>query len=278
MVFDRTYKPNDEQIIYHYCSPSTFNAICTYKKIRLSDVFSMNDFMEMHWGYNVWKYAVENLSNQIDQDLLNTINENVSIASRDTLLLALCFSTKGDLLSQWRGYADDGKGYAIGFKAKDLHFNLSGFFVRFLRVLYDEEAQIEETKETIMKLQKEKQREKSEDFKSLCCSLAFNLAGYKNPAFAEEKEVRSIRFINYKGSNKYYKLTDPGGLPISFKMRNNTPVPYIELDFTYSGNINPIKEVIVGPKNDSKLKTISVFLETVGIGSVKVKKSKASYR
>ncbi|WP_416152053.1 DUF2971 domain-containing protein [Pseudomonas sp. Bout1] len=32
--------------------------------------------------------------------------------------LATCFSKAGDVLSQWRAYADDGQGYAIGFDSK----------------------------------------------------------------------------------------------------------------------------------------------------------------
>lgn len=68
------------------------------------------------------------------------------------------------------------------------------------------------------------------------------------------------------------------GGPVSFRMRDNIPVPFIDLDFTNGETINPIREVVVGPKNDVLLSTISIFLETLGIGSVKVKKSKASYR
>lgn len=61
-------------------------------------------------------------------------------------------------------------------------------------------------------------------------------------------------------------------------MRDNIPVAFIEQDFTNGGEINPIKEVIIGPKNDVLATAVSVFLETIGVGSVAVKKSKASYR
>ncbi len=50
MLIPRIYEPNDEKILYHYCDASAFHAICTNKKMRFSDLFSMNDFMEMHWG------------------------------------------------------------------------------------------------------------------------------------------------------------------------------------------------------------------------------------
>jgi hypothetical protein len=44
-MLDRTYKPKKNELVYHYCSAETFNAICTFKKIRLSDLFTMNDFL-----------------------------------------------------------------------------------------------------------------------------------------------------------------------------------------------------------------------------------------
>ncbi len=79
-------------------------------------------------------------------------------------------------------------------------------------------------------------------------------------------------------SNEKFVSIACEGMPVLFRMRDNTPVAFIEQDFTNSGKVNPIKEVIIGPKNHVLPTAISVFLETIGIGSVKVTKSKASYR
>lgn len=35
--------------------------------------------------------------------------------------LALCFTGNGDLLSQWRGYGDDGRGVSVGFRRSDIN-------------------------------------------------------------------------------------------------------------------------------------------------------------
>jgi hypothetical protein len=61
-------------------------------------------------------------------------------------------------------------------------------------------------------------------------------------------------------------------------MANNLPVPYIDINFTNNGKVCPVKEVYIGPKNDSRATAVSVFLETMELGNVKVKKSKAYYR
>lgn len=38
-----------------------------------------------------------------------------SISQGDIATFVICFSENGDLLSQWRGYADNGRGVTIGF-------------------------------------------------------------------------------------------------------------------------------------------------------------------
>jgi hypothetical protein len=56
-----------------------------------------------------------------------------------------CFSRKGDLLSQWRAYGDDGRGVSIGFDSKLLYkvdSRKNDIYVE--DVLYDKEKQIED--------------------------------------------------------------------------------------------------------------------------------------
>ena len=286
MLIPRKYEPNEEEILYHYCSASTFHAICTNKKIRLSDLFSMNDYMEVHWGYSIWEQVKNELLSELGNSFLDTIDEIISMSSLQGLLVASCFSLDGDVLSQWRAYADDGKGYAIGFGAN----NLIKLPVNPLRVLYDQRQQIEELMSIIRALhevEKSKEVKFGSDFQRICLNIAFDLAAFKNPAFQEEKEVRLVHLLTFKESNDSLRLIDDGGfafgkehegVPVLFQMRDNAPVAFIEIDFTNTGIINPIKEVIVGPKNDGLLSGISVFLETLGIGSVEIKRSKASYR
>jgi len=286
MLINRVYEPKDEEVLYHYCDASAFLAICTSKKMRFSDLFSMNDFMEMHWGYSIWEAAATELLGVVGKGFLDKIDEVIHWAGIHGLLVASCYSLDGDVLSQWRAYADDGQGYAIGFKAKDL----IGLPVRPLRVLYNREEQIKELKALILAIHEVEQAEETKfgsDFKTACGVLSFDLAAYKNPAFVEEREIRLTHLLNFKNSNEFLKLVDAGGqafgkrskgTSVLFRMRDNAPVTFIEQDFTNKGKINPIREVIIGPKNNVLPTAISVFLETVGIGSVNVKRSEASYR
>lgn len=286
MIIPRVYEPNEDEILYHYCDAFAFHAICSYRKMRFSDLFSMNDFTEIHWGYSIWEQAATYLLKEIGKEFLDKIDDVIHSSSMLGLLVASCYSLDGDVLSQWRAYADDGRGYAIGFSAKDL-IKLP---IRPLRVLYNQKEQIEETINTVRAIHSVEQSEEvkfGNDFTRTCFNLAFDLAAFKNPAFVEEQEVRLVHVLDFKESNNFMKLIDGGGYafgkeckgePVLFRMRDNMPIAYIEQDFSNAEKINPIKEVIIGPKNDVLPTAISIFLETIGIGSVNIKNSKASYR
>ena len=282
MIVAREYKPNENDLIYHYCDANAFHSICSNRKLWFNDLHSMNDALEMHWGYSIWEKAASRLIDKVGKDFLDQIDEVMHFAGLQGLVLASCFSTDKDVLSQWRAYADDGKGYVIGFDANEL-FELP---IRPLKVLYDEEQQIKEAMAVIMVLFEE-EKNKNPSFKTLCYLFGYDLSAFKNPAFIEEKEIRLIHLLDFKESNGSLKLIDEGGQyfgeektgeQVKFRMKQNIPTPYIELDFSNNNNISPIKEVIIGPKNDIMPTGISIYLETIGIGKVKISRSRASYR
>ena len=115
----------------------------------------------------------------------------------DDLMLTYvaCFSEKKDCLSQWRGYADDGRGISIGFCKKKLeilpkimHHNLS-----FSKVIYNEGQQ----EKYVNKVAEEVVR--NMEFKGIgLAGIELNsnhkdeFAKYKNPSFEEEREWRLI--------------------------------------------------------------------------------------
>ncbi len=286
MLLDRYYNPSNTEKLYHYCSAETLNAICSGKKIRFCDIFSMNDFMEMHWGYQVWEHAATELITELGKEFIDNVDLLLHNSGAIALPLASCFSKHGDTLSQWRAYGNDGKGYSIGFNAE----LLTQLAVRPLHVLYNNSEQINEVKaiiKAIHAIEESNGNTRDNDYIEAITQLAFDLAAFKNPAFSEENEIRLIHLVNFEPSNRSLRIVDAGGtshgksLPaqtIKFFMRDSVPVPYIDLDFTDSGNINPIEEIILGPKNNALPSAVSIYLETLGIPNVKVKKSTAPYR
>lgn len=282
MIISREYKPKENDLIYHYCDSNAFFAICTNRKLWMNDLHSMDDFMELHWGYSIWEQSANTRIEKYGKEFLDEIDEVIHFSGFQSLLLANCFSTDKDVLSQWRAYADDGKGYVIGFNAKEL-LQLP---IRALQVLYDKERQIKEATATIDALYQLKQ-EDSNEFKTFCNVFGYDLSAFKNPAFIEEKEIRLIHLLDFKKSNDFMKLVDKGGIyfgedrkgeEIKFRIKQDIPTPYIELDFSNNNKINPIKEVVIGPKNEVMKTAIRIFLETIGIEKVEINKSNASYR
>lgn len=285
MIPERLFQSAGEELLYHYCTPTTFQAICENKTVRFSDIFSMNDFMEMHWGYRVWESVATKTINELGKEFIETVDAIISESGARALPLAACFSAQGDVLSQWRAYAEDGHGFCIGFRAK----HLTRLAARPLQVLYDKAEQEQELERAIRVIHEVRNEGtcSDSDFMETCAVLACDLASYKNPAFVEESEVRLLHMVVFAKSNKGLKLQSVGGEafgesagaePIGFTMRGSVPVPHVDLSILDPNGAHPVAEVLLGPRNDALPSAVSVFLETCGIGNVHVKKSVASYR
>jgi len=119
---------NTPNIIYHYCSLESFMSIIKNNTIRLTNISKSNDSSEICYCFdffqNILKKAIKDFTrlHTSDEELksyFNGININNLISRaifNDSLIYYVaCFSSEANLLSQWRGYADDGNGVAIGF-------------------------------------------------------------------------------------------------------------------------------------------------------------------
>ncbi len=115
--------PND--IIYHYCPAHAFYEIVRTKVLWLTDMFLTNDSEEHRWLRKIAARVIEEQKGQpgtLDTDfieLLNTKPKPVDLDERVEIYLA-CFSKHPDSLGQWRAYAEDGQGFAIGFSRQYL--------------------------------------------------------------------------------------------------------------------------------------------------------------
>src|SRR6202035_5793546 len=99
--------------LYHYCSNASFLSIVSTKEIWAFDFSLSNDLLEGKWIREVFsQYCVEKKVSTRDQlTLLQHFDGLMSLSGG----AGFCMSEEGDLLSQWRAYADDGIGISIGF-------------------------------------------------------------------------------------------------------------------------------------------------------------------
>jgi hypothetical protein len=124
--------------IYHYCDSTTFWSMCSNKSMWLSSIFNMNDSKELIWGRDVILNILKDNKHLFPQDFRFFIILNIYNVDGNLLPLIASFSKNGDLLSQWRAYADNAKGFSIGFCKETISNTLP---VNMKNVLYDQKEQ-----------------------------------------------------------------------------------------------------------------------------------------
>lgn len=273
-------------ISYHYCSTSTFLSIISNKTIWLSDINTMNDFSERHWAYDRFIEAANLVIGQVGRDFIDRIDSVMHHAGYNNLSLVASFSADGDVLSQWKSYAEDGTGVAVGF---DSH-QLKNLAVRTVQIEYQKEKQTDHHRTILLAAHQLfsnlGDNEKKDFIPRFAAKLFYDLSCFKNPAFQEEKELRLIRVIGVSRKETDWYLHDGGGngekysrkkLPIKFRAKNGGVVSYIELPLR-SLNENAIKHIVMGPKSVNSGNEISMALTANGFTGCKITKSEATYR
>ena len=139
MIQDRWYRPSNDELMYHYTYPAAFLEIVTSRTIWASASYTLNDVSERSWGYLIFAKAAKSVEQETGSEFVERITGPVIAGYLHSMLMIACFSLDADVLSQWRAYADDGHGFAIGFSPV-----LMKTPAKPLRVLYDERAQMQE--------------------------------------------------------------------------------------------------------------------------------------
>ena len=282
-------------ILYHYCSNNSFHSIIENRRVCLSSLSLSSDSME---GKLVAKIIARIAkADGLDQAATHRFQDSVSGLERIVDGLGFCLSEKGDLLSQWRGYADDATGFSIGFSKDYLEKfaeasrgpEKTGFSLQ--RVEYDPDAQESLIKPTYIEIKKLIQEGafkfpgkrslldiRSDDeveidaikikkafWKlSMTAFMLFDkLFLLKINAFCEEREWRLISYFGKKGVDM-----------CSFRALNDRIVPFREFDL----GSDSVVEVILGPKNTTPNYVIESLLKQSGFPNVKISRSKATYR
>jgi hypothetical protein len=267
-------------IIYHYCNVESFRAIIENKTLWLSSVYNLNDYKEIHWIKDkIFKKIKTSatkdnfLKYKCFEELYSKQLPNVYIAS---------FSEGSDLLSQWRAYANDGFGVAIGFNSDYFKENK---LVQTSAVLYDEKSQEELIDLILEPLENlsENIDPESDVFVDICKDIITKInnlsAKSKNELFKEEQEVRLIhtpKIIDNKENKKF--IFEDNLSEMMFRSVCGNLIPYFELKFDQKKEVPPIVEIIKGPKNKFINEEAKIFLSNNGFYSVDIKSSKSSYR
>ncbi|WP_164102256.1 DUF2971 domain-containing protein [Candidatus Laterigemmans baculatus] len=304
--------------VYHYCDLGAAVSILQNKRLWATHLRYVNDFSEIDFGLSQAFKEIQVLRAEFQGEAMATVFVN---ACEDGLkdhqswhFYACCFSREKDLLSQWRAYADDGAGVALGFSTRHLQDCwISNYELHLAedtsicKVSYEFDPIRQLLRDQLGTLDAHLSSPAADDQEACIKSgrLAADrvlraCAAHKSAAFAEEKEYRlfaQLRHIEQLGSTK-----SPGSSParpviaeniwdqIDRAMQSNRAAcrryrigrfgmtPYVELEF------QPIcvQKIILGPrcKFVRQAEAVQMMLETFGYptGSVSIDRSAATYQ
>lgn len=300
---------DSESFIYHYCSVESMMSILRNKCIWLNDSSKTNDSTEIIWVLkNLIEVLTENLEKErlyIQSSLFEKIKavidaiEEEQKTSPSTFLTKIlldnqknflaCFSVNGDLLSQWRAYANDGTGVSIGFDS-----NYFRYFNRKTNYSFKQVNYLDRTKAKMHELFDDLFKQFIQDcvvlnsiedgFLDLKTKIYWLINSvrkeghaFKNQHFSEEKEWRINRVVerydDCDGTDEYayneflegafsensQYLGDFTCSQLKFRAINDDIKCYFELGF---GKLKSkiIRRIILGPKCKIKPFDLKIFL------------------
>ncbi|CAE6958620.1 DUF2971 domain-containing protein [Paraburkholderia domus] len=105
--------------IYHYCDATAFLSIVQNRELWLANTRKMNDHSE---GSVIARAFVDSLrTHSPSVGTVDGFQQAVRVNQNE--LFACCFSQDKDSTVQWMSYADQGRGFAIGFDSDKLWTN-----------------------------------------------------------------------------------------------------------------------------------------------------------
>ena len=105
--------------LFHYCPSEAFFGIIKSQKLWLSSSNYSHDPNENKIVKQILSKRMESEKGEF-KDFIGKIIENYNMYEESIPPFIFCFSEEKDDLFQWRYYANDGKGFMIGFKTKYL--------------------------------------------------------------------------------------------------------------------------------------------------------------
>lgn len=261
--------------LYHYTTADGLMSILSQNLLRASNAYFLNDSSEVHHALEVISKALAGMNGIAD---LGDPVKFVSKLQESVDLYITCFCEKGNLLSQWRGYGDQGGGFSIGFDLRSVP-NTS---LLLRKVVYSNTEKQQRIEAIIGRYQEWMKQYSSHyhsnehlraKFKSYLGLNLFECAlSFKDDSFSEEQEWRLIKIV---------KLDQRSDLDaIQFRTNKNRMIPYINLTLGDHPSRLPVKQVYLGPNGDSNLakKSLELFKLKNDLGYLEILPSCIPFR
>jgi hypothetical protein len=265
------------RILYHYTTAKGLLGMLQTKRLWATNSRFMNDPTEIDYATKLVRDVackeIDRKKSKRLERLKNDICRILTDYDKAAKVYVTCFCTRGDLLSQWRGYGAVGGGYSVGLVAA--HLGLADFgpsdwtkpIPLMRRVVYKREVQERLVRDWVQ-LMCDSKNHRGQSFNNIWSDFNWFLSQclncFKDPAYEEEDEWRVIQYGRIDG----VEVISP-----SFRENGGRIVPYCELDFTktkgrYRGKL-PIEEVRSGPTLEPRttLRALEQLCRSYGYGS-----------
>ena len=327
-----TKKIQKDMLLYHYCSNGVMINILKEKQLWMTDISHSNDYNELLLFFPDVYYAIEELYNispfefyykgktgcQAINLLLRNVDDSInkSLQIGDITSFVVCFSEKGDLLSQWRGYANDAYGFSIGFSKIELDnyskkecFNGGLSFHKVEYINKDKADKIIKRHANVLLqylknirieaqkcFRKRKINEEQTEFMMFILlygkivTIMINSLRYKWESYKEEHEWRL--YFNSITKDEESLFGEDSKLPewssfdkdlknlrgkIDFYSTEECILPYYPITLSELSS-KPIKQVYLGPKNTSYLRDVKLLFAKAKFQIPDISKSTITYR
>jgi Protein of unknown function (DUF2971) len=279
-------------LVYHYTNDAGLRGILETGRLWLSDIFSLNDPSELSHGVS---HTVKILNAKAENGPPESKTFAKHFASfyeggmEGSAHYFVCsFSSDGDDLGQWRAYADNGRGYALGFDGvalEDAFTKKNGAPIpnnSTHHVTYNDAALIDIHRRMIEKMfglislprgKRMSAASINEYMKELSITLSLHALRaslfFKHEAYENEKEFRFLQIHR----------ADLPAPEVKRRYRSYELVKYREFDWRQVQS-RALKQIVVGPAADSRKATrfAKECLAAFNSGAVEVTQSAIPYR
>lgn len=242
-------------LVYHYTDAAGLLGILQSGKVRMTDIFGLNDPSELRHGIG---FAAAVLRDQTREEhpAVRRVTAHFSETMHANLgefghFFVACFSRDGDDLGQWRAYGANGNGFALGFDGPRLEklFAAQRSNNTTIDIIYDDD-QLKQVTEQMARIAVQAYGlpvgRRLDDavlprfLTAISTGFSYELLRaallYKHEAYRNEREYR---FLHFRGRDD--DMSD-----VQVRVRGSTLVRFIDFDWKSEGR-DLLKSIVIGP-------------------------------
>lgn len=274
-LYQNAFPSKLPKTIYHYTTQTGMLGIIREGEMWATQVHFLNDRNEINLTFKLLNKKLtaymNNSTCQTNKSVLTKIRKLLHKIDQGHICVA-SFCEKGDLLSQWRGYGNLGKGYSIGFDLKRLNLLARKNSFVIWPCIYEETLQnelVEYLVESWCKSLNDKNYCEKEMLRIIDKDVCLLAPIIKDASFSEEKEWRLISSTIPQTPHQ-----------MDFRAGEYSLIPYTKLPVINEKGSHCIKEIVVGPSPHIMLAENSLrsFLNSNRILSTKIIRSVIPFR